>query len=193
VLAEVLHRSASRPQPVGATESWPPNLTIARRNLEPFGARVFEVDPTADLPSASASLDLVVARHPVTIRWKEIARVLAPGGTYFAQHIGPGSNAALTNALMGPQPLSDARSAARAVAEASAAGLQLVDVRGASLRVAFYDIGAVVYFLRKVPWTVPSFTLARYEKQLREIHERIESEGQFVSNATRFLVELRKP
>jgi hypothetical protein len=193
VLSEVLRRSRRRPTWIGATESWPPNVAIARRNLEPFGARVFDVDDTADLPCESGSLDLVVARHPVTIRCGDVARVLASGGTYFAQHVGPGSNAALTNILMGQQRMSDTRSGGRAVAEATAAGLELVDLQSASLRVVFYDIGAVVCFLRKVPWTVPSFTVTNYHEQLRELHDLIESEGQFVSHATRFLIELRQP
>src|SRR5215468_5642901 len=38
VFAEVLTRAARRPGHVAATESWPPNIEIARRALEPFGA-----------------------------------------------------------------------------------------------------------------------------------------------------------
>src|SRR5436305_1262286 len=81
------------------------------------------------------------------------------GGRYFAQHVGPGTNRELTDFLMGPQPVSDARSAEKAVADASAHGLEVTDLRQESLRVEFFDIGAVVYFLRKVIWTVPNFTV----------------------------------
>jgi SAM-dependent methyltransferase len=193
VLCEALGRARRRPMAISATESWPPNVAIARRHLAPLGGRVFEVANDADLPFASASFDLVTARHPVVVRWDEIARVLHSGGTYFAQHVGPGSNRELTNFVMGPQPVSAARSAARAVSEASTAGLHLVHIQEASLRVAFGDIGAVVYFLRKVPWTVPGFSVARYRDRLRALHDHIVSEGQFVSHSTRFLIELRKP
>ena len=42
-------------------------------------------------------------------------------------------------------------------------------------------------------WTVPDFTVERYRKRLRELHERIEAEGPFVAHATRVLVDARKP
>jgi SAM-dependent methyltransferase len=193
VLCEALGRARRRPMTISATDAWPPNVAIARRNLAPLDGGVFEVANDADLPFASASFDLVTARHPVVVRWDEIGRVLASGGTYFAQHVGPGSNRELTNFVMGPQAVSTARSGARAVSEASAAGLHLVDIQQASLRVAFGDIGAVVYFLRKVPWTVPAFSVATYQDRLRALHDHIVSEGQFVSYSTRFLIQLQKP
>nr|VTO97284.1 hypothetical protein BIN_B_02004 [Mycobacterium riyadhense] len=41
------------------------------------------------LPFADESFDLITSRHPITVWWTEIARLLRPGGTYFAQHPGP--------------------------------------------------------------------------------------------------------
>ncbi len=69
----------------------------------------------------------------------------------------------------------------------------MVDLRAAALRVEFFDVGAVVHFLRKVPWTVPGFTPEAYADALRRLHERIEREGPFVSTAQRLLVEARRP
>ncbi|MGW1678496.1 hypothetical protein [Saccharopolyspora shandongensis] len=57
----------------------------------------------------------------------------------------------------------------------------------------FFDIGAVVYFLRKVIWTTPSFTVEAYRAQLRDLHEWIRREGVSVAHSTRFPVESRKP
>jgi hypothetical protein len=47
----------------------------------------------------------------------------------------------------------------------------------------FYDVGAVVHFLRKVPRTVPGFTVDGYADQLARMHRRIRSRGPFVSHA----------
>jgi hypothetical protein len=47
--------------------------------------------------------------------------------------------------------------------------------------------------LRKVIWTVPDFTVRRYRERLRELHERIEADGSFVTHSSRVLVEARKP
>ena len=66
-------------------------------------------------------------------------------------------------------------------------------MRSERLRTEFFDIGAVVWFLRKVIWMVPGFTVAGYEPQLRRLHERIGRDGPFVATTTRMLVECRKP
>jgi SAM-dependent methyltransferase len=137
---------------------------------------------------------LVTSRHPVSVRWTEIFRVLRPGGTYFAQHIGPATMAELVEFFIGPQPEKWAEFHPDTVsAQAQAGGLRMVDLRMERLRAEFFDIGAVVYFLRKVIWTVPDFTVDRYRDRLRELHERIETEGPFVAHSTRVLVEARKP
>jgi hypothetical protein len=51
----------------------------------------------------------------------------------------------------------------------------------------------MVFFLRKVIWTVPDFTVARYRDRLRDLHEQIERDGLFRSTTSRSLFEVRKP
>lgn len=177
-----------------ATESWPPNLAKAAALLRPRGVTVVASRDEPCLPFADDAFDLVVSRHPVAVRWDEIARVLRPGGTYFSQQVGPASVFELIEYFLGPQPADVRRrrhpDTARASAEA--AGLDVVDLRTASLRTEFHDIGAVVYFLRKVIWLVPGFTVARYRPQLESLHEEMATVP-FVAHTTRFLIEARGP
>jgi SAM-dependent methyltransferase len=189
---EVLGQVPDPPPVLVATESWRPNIDVARRNLHRVRARVVEADDEADLPFLPGSFDLVASRHPTDVVWGEIARVLQPGGIYLSQQIGAGSNRELIDFMMGPQKVGGHRSARRAVACAEAAGLEVADLREQALRVEFYDVGAVVYFLRKVLWTVPGFTVDGYPGQLARLHEYIQSCGSFVSHAQRFLIEARK-
>jgi SAM-dependent methyltransferase len=193
VTAGALRTAARTPEVVAATESWPPNVEIARRNLAPFGGTVAEIADDADLPFASAAFDLVVSRHPTQTIWPEIARVLAPGGSYLSQQVGSGTNRGLYEFMMGPQPANDGRSTALAVAAAEEAGLTVTDLREQATRVEFFDVAAVVYFLRKVLWTVPGFTSAGYSEQLARMHEHIRANGSFVCHSQRFLIEARKP
>ena len=189
VFGEALDRTDPRPRIVAATEAWPPNRAIAQRRLRPEGGLVLAIGERDAFPLRTATFDLVTSRHPVATRWDEIARVLRPGGRYFAQHVGSGSNRELTDFLMGPQPLSGARSPERAADDAAAAGLEVVDLRAETMRVEFFDVGAVVWFLRKVIWTVPDFSVDGYREPLRRMHERIAAEGAFVSHSERFLIE----
>ncbi|HTX85574.1 MAG TPA: methyltransferase domain-containing protein [Streptosporangiaceae bacterium] len=192
VLAGALRAAgASGPAVLAATESWPPNVALARANLAPFDGEVAEVPDEASLPFPSGSFELVVSRHPTEIVWVEIARVLEPGGAYLSQQVGAGSNRELTDFMMGPQPVSQSRSPQVAVAEATAAGLEVVDVREQALRVEFFDVAAVVHFLKKVLWTVPGFTVAGYRDPLARMHEHIQANGSFVCHSQRFLIEAR--
>jgi hypothetical protein len=95
--------------------------------------------------------------------------------------------------MMGPQVPSQMRSPSRAVDQAQAAGLVVHDLRTAALEMRFYDIAAVIVFLRKVIWTVPGFTVERYRPQLAELHERIQAVGSFTAHSQRFLIEARMP
>jgi hypothetical protein len=94
--------------------------------------------------------------------------------------------------MMGSQPISDVRSALGAVATASSHGLDVIDLREESLPIVFYDVGAVVYFLRKVIWTVPDFTVEKYRQRLFALHEHIARAGSFQSHSQRFLIEAKK-
>ncbi|MFF3329069.1 methyltransferase domain-containing protein [Streptomyces sp. NPDC002888] len=195
VLDFALGRAVKAPVLTVATEGWPPNVAKATTLLRPRGIAVVAAPEDAPLPFADGTFDLVSSRHPVSAQWDEIARVLRPGGSYFAQHVGPRSVFELVEHFLGPQPeaTSSNRHPDNERAGAEAAGLEVVDLRAERLRVEFHDIAAVVHFLRKVIWMVPGFTVEAYESQLRALHERVESEGPFVAHSTRHLFDVRKP
>ena len=190
---EVLAGAAAFPPTMAATESWPPNVALATERLHPRGVVVVADPDGRPLPFADAAFDLVTSRHPAVVRWDEIARVLRPGGTYFAQHVGPGSAREVYEFFLGPQPGPSGRDPEHERAQAEAAGLQLVQQRLERLRLEFFDIGAVVYFLRKVIWIVPGFTVEPHRGRLLDLHRRIQADGVFVAHSTRMLVEARTP
>ncbi|MER7760437.1 methyltransferase domain-containing protein [Streptomyces sp. NPDC097619] len=192
---EVLAGAGPMPPVAAATESWPPNAAEAMRLLHPLGAVVVACPAEPPLPFADGSFSLVSSRHPVTVWWEEIARVLRPGGTYFSQQVGPSSVFELVEYFLGPQPeeVRRARDPEDTAAAARAAGLEVTDLRVERLRTEFRDVGAVIYFLRKVIWMVPGFTVGQYRDRLRSLHERIGREGPFVAHTARFLIEARKP
>ena len=129
---------------MAATESWPPNLARATRLLGPRGVVVIADPDEPPLPFADQAFDLVLSHHLATVWWNEIARVLRPGGIYFAQHVGPATCWELVEYFLGPQRQARSkRHPDRESADARAAGLQVVDVRSQRLRMEFFDIGAV--------------------------------------------------
>lgn len=190
---EVLAEARAFPRTAVATESWPPNVSRATRLLHPRGVVVVADPDEPPLPFGDGAFDLVTSRHPATVWWGEIARVLQPGGTYFAQHVGPASAFELIEFFLGPQPEARRkRQPGDEAAAAEAAGLEIVDLQTARLRMELADIAAVVYLLRKVVWWVPGFTVEAYRDRLRELHDRIQRDGPFVAHASRHLIEARR-
>jgi SAM-dependent methyltransferase len=181
------------PRTMVATEGWPPNVAKAKALLHPLGVEVVADSGDPPLPFADGTFDLVTSRHPVTVHWSEIARVLAEGGTYFAQHVGSRTNVEIREFFLGPLELADIRHHQVEAEHAKAVGLEVVQCRNERLRLEFYDVGAVIYFLRKVIWAVPDFAVDRYRTRLQDLHDMIQRDGAFLSTMSRTLFEVRKP
>ena len=155
---------------------------------------VHETAPGAPIPLPDGAADLVTSRHPVAPDWAEIARMLAPGGQYLAQHVGPGSAFELIEAVHGPTTEAQRRGRHPddEVAAAEAAGLEILERREARLRMEFFDIGAVTWILRKCPWWVPGFGVDTHREQLLEVDRIIRRDGAFVAHSTRHLLRARR-
>ena len=181
------------PPTLVATEGWPPNLAKATALLGPMGVVVVDDPGEPPLPFADGAFDLVISRHPATVHWSEIARVLTPAGTYFAQHVGGGANVEISEWFLGPLA-PRRRPAPRGRGRRGPGGGP--GGRPVPQRTAVAGVlrcRRVVWFLRKVIWTVPDFTVDRYRARLRELHDQIQRDGAFRSTTSRTLFEVRKP
>ena len=191
---EVVGEAGVLPSRMVVTEAWPPNAARARERLGPRGVEVVDTSIDGPIPLEDNSFQLVSSRHPVRPDWPEIHRVLEPDGHYFAQHVGPASGFELIEHFLGPLP-EDVRRGRHPDDEATAAqhaGLTVVDLRTATCRMEFFDIGAVVWTLRKLVWWVPDFSVARYDRELRELDAQMRSGKPFVAHSTRHLVDARR-
>lgn len=180
---EVLASLSARAPVTVATEAWAPNVPVARERLAPLGIAVVQVEGAPDnvdqpgprggaLPFADQEFDLVINRHEAFVA-TEVARVLEPGGTFLTQQADSGSYDDLRAALGQPQPPTPSW-LGLAVEQCEAAALTVVDTKRGDERLSFHDIGALVYFLRVVPWAVPDFEPRDERAALQTIHERLE-------------------
>jgi SAM-dependent methyltransferase len=169
------------------TDAYRPSLAAARPRFAARGAQLACAGMA--LPFRDSTFDLVVSRHPVDTPWAEIARVLRPDGRFLSQQVGPHSLRDLSERLLGPLPPNTHRDPEAARLAAEAAGLVVHDLQHERTRAAFFDIGAVVYFLRVVPWIVPGFDAGRFTPQLRSLHAHIGEHGSFETTSSRFLID----
>ena len=194
---EVLSSLQPLPRSTYATESWLPNIEVARRRLEPLGARVVHVESENHLPFDDTYFDLVINRHE-DFSAREVHRVVRPGGVFITQQVGclntDELNQLLQKRIHGtvshPNP---AWSLSRAAAELKNAGFRVAEELESTYPSFFSDVGAVVYFLKHAPWEIPDFDTEKYREPLRELHEKITREGKLKVTTSRFYVKATKP
>lgn len=191
---EVIDGVPRLPRRMVVTESWPPNAQRARETLGPRGVEVVETTRDEPLPFLDSTFDVVTARHPVMQNWVEVHRVLRPGGHYFAQHVGPESAFELIEFFLGPlsEDARMGRHPERESAAARAAGLTVDTLLRVRCRMTFFDVGAVVWILRKCVWWVPDFTVDRYDEQLRALDAHMREGHPFIAHSTRHLIDAHR-
>jgi len=189
---ELLASMQPLPPRTTATEGYLPNLPIARARLEPLGVQVMEHRNEDALPFPDDTFDLVINRHG-GYRVAEVARVLKPGGWFITQQVG-GKNSIRLNEMLQEQIYFEYAywTLDYALNEFAGSQLEVVDQREAFPADEYYDVGAVVYYLKAVSWQVEGFTPEKYMEKLAAIHAIIQREGKFTVLEHRFYIEARK-
>jgi SAM-dependent methyltransferase len=181
------------PRRTVATEAYPPNVPIAKSRLTPLGVTVVDMPATGRLPFEDNSFDLITNRHG-DINPPEISRILKPGQRFLTQQVGGRNNIRLNQLLQDKVEFRDSgwmlEEAARRL---ETCGLRILDAREEYPKVEFTDIGAVVYYLKAIPWQVDGFSIETYYDRLGSIHNIIVEEGKLESVSHRFYIEARKP
>jgi hypothetical protein len=73
------------------------------------------------------------------------------------------------------------------------AGFELLNVQEEFPLGEFADIGAIVFYLRIIPWQISDFNVEKYLDKLYAIHQDILADGPVQVHDHRILVEARKP
>lgn len=180
------------PKRTRATEGYAPNLAIARHRLEPLDVEVHQIADDLKLPFGEGEFELVINRHE-SYAPAEVRRVLAPGGEFATQQVGGRNDVELIERLGAPAYEWEHWNLAFAAQELERAGLRVIEhMEGLSVT-RFFDAGAVVYYLKAIPWTVPDFSVERHFEALAGIHAQIKDQGYLDVTCHRFLLIAQKP
>ena len=208
---EFLAGIGSYPECTVATECFAPNVGVAAARLHALGVSVVAAEEALDnyfwrapgaegargtprpgLPFKDRAFDLVINRHEAYAP-DDVLRVLRPGGTFLTQQVGGGDDAEFRLMVGAPIGQMYAWGAYEAEEQLVEAGFNVVVAREHAPVTRFADLGALVFYLRMVPWTVPDFEVTRYRDRLRDLHERMGRNGPLEVPGLRFLVEARRP
>lgn len=180
------------PDIICATEGYPPNITIAKQRLEPLGVQVVAVQDEHALSFPDEMFDLVINRHEYYDS-DELFRILKPGGIFLTQQVGPRNCVELNQYLGAPIDANLVHwKLDQEIGALEQAGFTVLQCYEQVLESNFYDIGAVVFYLKVIEWQIEDFSVLKYEPRLRNMHQLIEQQGAFFASEHRFLIEAQK-
>lgn len=189
---EFLASLSPLPGDTHATESYPPNQEIAKNRLTPLEAEVHKTIDDESLPFEDNYFDLVISRHE-SFDPPEIRRILKPGGVFITQQVGGLDNLELNQILQRKISVEFPHwGLAAALIELYEADFDVKTAEKATLKSIFLDIGAVVYYLKAIPWQIEGFDSGTHAEGLIKLHNIIEMQGSFTATAHRFLIVARK-
>ncbi len=170
-----------------ATEGYKPNVSVARNRLGPLGVKVYEVQNDEYLPFKDETFKLIINKHE-SYSPKEVRRILRDEGIFITQQVG-GLNDREINELLGVPKFEFFNwNLESAVTELQEIGFKISEQKEDLVKTRFYDIGAIVYYLKAIPWQVPDFTIEKYFDRLTEVYNRIEKEGYIDFTCHRFFI-----
>jgi hypothetical protein len=180
------------PSKVVATEHYPPNFKLATERLSPLGAQVVDVvlsdfDP---MPFDDGEFDLVLNRH-AAFNPNEVARVLTLGGRFLTQQV-HGLWAVDLLAAFDAKPQWPDATPEKYLPRLEAAGLDIINHQNWSGKLMFKDVGAIVYYLKAVPWLVPGFSVESHLEHLLKLQRRLDDGEALAFVARKYLIEARK-
>lgn len=175
-----------------ATEGYKPNVLVARNKLEPIGVKVVEVGNDGELPFDNNYFDLIINKHE-SYSCKEIYRILKPKSQFVTQQVGGLDNVDLNKMLDSNEDFGmkywDLK---YAVKELEDSGMNLIEQKEDFPVTRFYDVGAIVYYLKAIPWQIPDFNIEKYFDSLIRIHNKILSDGFVDVKSHRFFIVAEK-
>ena len=177
---EILSRFHPFPPIAYATEAYSPNIPVASKRLEPLGVTVLAIDEEEPkrLPFSDETFDLVLNRHGYY--WPaELHRIMQPGGIFITQQVGNRNDIGIRLLLGAPnaEVIEEWDDLASAVGSMEKVGFRITKSLEDYYQQRFYDVGAIVYQLKAVPWQIPDFSVERYFDRLKAIHNQIQMDG----------------
>jgi SAM-dependent methyltransferase len=185
------------PSDTVATEGWPPNVPVARRNLEPHGIPVVDWDadrrPAVPMPFGDGRFDLVVNRHE-SYGVPEVARVLLPGGVFLTQQVGSDDARETAQWFGGTSTRRSDWTLGRGRTEVEAGGLVVERAEEWCGTYELADVAALMRYFSIVPWDLPEgFTVTGQRGALLRLHERTQRGEPLRLTKSRWMILAQKP
>lgn len=184
---EFLTRLQPFPELVCATEGYAPNVPIAKKQLEPLGVKVAAVENDENLPFEDGQFDLVLNKHE-SFSATEVRRIMTEQGIFLTQQVG-GLSCKEINKRLGAE-LNEYQdwNMAKALEGIEKEKFTILLSKEEFPIKRYYDIGALVFYLKAIPWQIPDFSIDKYMDELYKIHLLIQEQGYLEVKEHRFVI-----
>ncbi len=118
-------------------------------------------------------------------------RILQPKGYFLTQQVGD-QNANELNTWFNANTCKSSWNAGKASSDLEKCGFSIETCKETITKTRFYDIGAVLFFLKVISWQIPDFTIQKHYSRIIDLHNKIETDGFFDGSCHRFLVVAKK-
>lgn len=173
------------------TESWEPNVRLCEKRLVPLGITVRQSVDGETLPYDDAQFDLVLNRHEC-YDIGEVRRVLKPGGYFITQQVGGSNGLWLRRVLCGADTRLPAFNLENEIPRFLAAGFTINYKNQCYVTDRFFDVGALVWYVKALPWEFGSFSVDGCFERLLRLDALCEKQGYIPSVQHRFILIARK-
>lgn len=174
------------------TEAFPPNVRLCQEKLAPLGITVVPVSDDAHLSLPDCAFNVVINRHEAYDP-HEIWRILKPGGLFITQQVGEYNDRELVELLLPglprPFPGHSAEMQAHCFRDA---GFTVLRSEESFRPIRFFDVGALVWFARILPWEFDGFSVEKCFPQLLKAQQLIDTHGVIEGRSHRFLIMAQK-
>lgn len=175
-----------------ATEGYRPNLEYCWEHLSPLGVTVKGIDGSGTIPYDDNMFDIIINKHS-SYDISEVRRVLKDDGIFITQQIGCLNNRELSRVFISDFKLPKEDNYLNAQEKAFIeSGFEVVDSNEYFPIIKFYDVGALVFFCKKIVWEFPDFSVDKYYNKLVDLHDKCLYDGYIGSMEHRYLLICKK-
>jgi len=190
---EFLCSLSNLPKNVFATEAFEPNIPIAEKRLKEknMTLKAIKFENKEKIPFSDDFFDIIINRQD-SYDINELKRALKKNGIFITQQVG-GLNGIDINMAFETKTMDFVQwCLIQNIENFKNAGMEILDYNEYIGKMKFNDVGALVYYLRCIPWQVENFSIDKYYNKLEIINEIIEKNGHINFLLHRFYIMVKK-
>ena len=175
-----------------ATEGYPPNVELCKKELLPLGIDFKECDDASKIPFDDSSFDIILNRHG-DFDPSENFRLLRPNGLFITEQVGSENDRDLVKMVLSdvPTPFPELKLSIQK-RKFEEAGFEIVRSDESFRPIRFYDVGAFVWFAHIIEWEFPGFSVDKCFDKLLEMQKEIDKRGFVEGTIHRYLIVAKK-